>query len=63
MNASEDTELAHDLGNLNLGDARNSNVELDTTTRTLDSAASITKIQSKLSGIDHVLETLREVRN
>ena len=63
MNASEDTDLTHDLGNLKLGDAGNSNVEVDTTARTLDSATSITKIQSNLSGIDHVLETLREVRN
>lgn len=63
MNAVEDTELVHHLGNLNLRDAQNPEDELEAATGDLDTEYVIDKMHSKLSGIDHVLDTLREVRN
>lgn len=57
----EDTELVRDLGNLNLGDARNPIDELDAATRALDNEALIKRIHPKLPGLEHVLDTLREV--
>lgn len=59
----EDTELVRDLGNLNLGDARNPIDELDAATRALDNEALIDRIHPKLPGLEHVLDTLREVCN
>jgi hypothetical protein len=61
MTGLEDTELVHDLGNLNLGDAQNPIDELDAATRALDNEALLDRIHPKLPGLDHVLDTLREV--
>jgi hypothetical protein len=63
MSVLDDTTLVNDLNNLNLRDAQNPIDELDAATRALDNESLVDKIHPKLPGLDHVLDTLREVCN